>query len=229
MSRRSAIVAALLAAGVAHAAGADFALDPVHTRVVFAVSHAGFSRALGTISGSRGTLRFDRDDWRTAKLDVTVPVAQLDLGDPEWNASALASGLLDGKRHPSARFVSTQVEPVDADHARVCGDLTLRGTTGPVCLDVTLNALKRHPLPPFRRTVGFSATGALSRRAFGIDAWPSVIGDRIELIIEAEATAVAGLQKNHEERSDAAPSPPAPTPPSIEPPPDPTPIPENPT
>lgn len=229
MSRRSAIVAALLAPAIAHAAEADFALDPVHTRVVFAVSHAGFSRALGTISGSRGTLRFDRDDWRTAKLDVTVPVAQLDLGDPEWNASALASGLLDGKRHPSARFVSTQVEPVDADHARVCGDLTLRGTTGPVCLDVTLNALKRHPLPPFRRTVGFSATGALSRRAFGIDAWPSVIGDRIELIIEAEATAVAGLQKNHEERSDAAPSPPAFAPPSIEPPPDPTPIPENPT
>ena len=76
------------------------------------------------------------------------------------------------ERYPEARFVSTHVEPVDADHARVCGDLTLRGVTPPVCLDVTFNALKRHPLPPFRRTAGFSATATLSRKAFGIEPGP---------------------------------------------------------
>ncbi len=54
-------------------------------------------------------------------------------------------------------------------------------------LDVTLNAVKRYPLPPFRRTVGFSATTTLSRRAFGITAWPGVIGDAVQVRIEAEA------------------------------------------
>lgn len=165
----------------------QYALDPVHTRVVIGVSHAGFSQAVGTISGSTGTVRFDREDWPGARLDVTVPVDRLDLGDAKWNAAALAANLLDAKRHPQARFVSGTVEPVDADHARVCGDLTLRGVTRPLCLDVTFNALKRHPLPPFRRTAGFSASATLSRKDFGITAWPSVIGDAVTLRIEAEA------------------------------------------
>ena len=181
-------VAILAASPPAPAAGPDtYALDPVHTRVMFAVSHAGFSSALGTVSGSTGTLVFDRDDWRSARLDVTVPVARLDLGDAKWNAATLAANLFDGARHPQARFVSATVQPVDADHAKVCGQFTLRGVTRPLCLDVALNALKRHPLPPFRRTAGFSATATLSRSDYGIDAWQSVIGDSVELRIEAEA------------------------------------------
>lgn len=185
-----AIAAALVAAMpvLVRAAGPErYALDPVHTRVLFAIGHAGFSKALGTVSGSTGSLLFDRDDWRSAQIDVHVPLARLDLGDAKWNAAALAANLLDGERHPEARFVSRTVEPVDADRAQVCGDFTLRAVTRPLCLDVTLNALKRHPLPPFRRTAGFSATATLSRADYGLNAWKSVIGDSVELRIEAEA------------------------------------------
>lgn len=174
-------------AGPAQAEPQAYRLDPVHTRVMFAISHAGFSDALGTVSGSTGTLWFDPDDWRSARLDVSVPVSRLDLGDAKWNAASLAPNLLDGQRHPDARFVSDAIEPLAPDRARVCGQLTLRGTTAPLCLEVTLNALKRHPLPPFRRTAGFSATATLSRAAFGITAWKRVIGDDVELRIEAEA------------------------------------------
>lgn len=180
-------LAGTLASPVQAAGPEAYALDPVHTRVLFAVEHAGFSKALGTISGSTGTLLFDRDDWSSAKLEVSVPLTRLDLGDAKWNAAALAGNLLDGERHPEARFVSSSVEPVDADHARACGELTLRGVTRPLCLEVTLNALKRHPMPPFRRIAGFSATAMLSRKEFGIDVWPNVIGDAVELRIEAEA------------------------------------------
>ncbi len=168
-------------------AAARYRLDPVHTRVLFAVEHAGFSQALGTVSGSEGVLEFDPGDWRSAHLDVVIPIARLDLGNDKWNQATLARNLLDGKHHPQARFVSTRVEPVDAQSARVHGLLTLRGVTREVVLDVRLNALRRHPLPPFRRTAGFSATATLLRSDFGIDAWKSVIGDRVELRIEAEA------------------------------------------
>ena len=54
-------------------------------------------------------------------------------------------------------------------------------------MEVALNALKRHPLPPFRRTAGFSATALLSRSDYGITTWKSVIGDAVELQIEVEA------------------------------------------
>lgn len=166
---------------------AAYALDPVHTRVMFAVEHAGFSKALGTISGSTGSILFDPDDWSSARLDVRVPLTQLDLGDARWNTAVLARKLLDGERFPDARFIASAAEPVAPGQARVCGELTLRDVTRPLCMDVTVNAIKRHPLPPFRRTAGFSATANLSRAEFGIDAWPSVIGDAVELRIEAEA------------------------------------------
>lgn len=168
-----------------------YALDPVHTRVLVAVEHAGFSRALGTVSGSTGVVEFatvdDGVDWSSARLDVRIPLAAIDFGDAGWNRAVRAGRLLDTDRHPEARFVATRLEPRDDHRARVCGDLTLRGATAPVCLDVRFNALERHPLPPFRRTAGFSATGMLDRTAFGIDAWPGVIGREVELRIEAEA------------------------------------------
>ena len=172
---------------IATAETAHYALDPVHTRVLFAVSHAGFSQAMGTVSGSHGELWFDPDDWTRAKLTVEVPLDRLDMGDAKWTRAVQAANLLDTKRHPVARFVSTRIEPVDATHARVCGELGIRDVTRDACMDVTFNQLKRHPMPPFRRTAGFSATVSLKRSDFGIDAWKSVIGDEVQLRIEAEA------------------------------------------
>lgn len=197
----------------ASAEAVRYELDPVHTRVLFAVSHAGFSHALGTVSGSSGELWFDPDDWASARLQATVPLVRLDLGDAKWNKAALAANLLDAGRHPQASFVSTRIEPIDATHAMVHGTLTLHGVAREVTLDVALNAAKRHPMPPFRRTVGFSATTTISRKDFGIDAWPSVIGDAVELRIEAEATRARG------DGDDAAPPQPAPLPEAAAPPP----------
>ncbi len=173
------------AAAPASAGTAHYALDPVHTRVVFAIDHAGYSKSLGSVSGSSGTLEFDPDDWTTAKLEATVPLQRLDLGDADWNRAAL--DMLDAKEFPEARFVSTRVEPVDAEHASVFGDLTLHGVTREVKLDVAFNQLKRLGLPPFHRIAGFSATATLSRAEFGIDAWKSMVGDEVQLRFEVEA------------------------------------------
>jgi polyisoprenoid-binding protein YceI len=188
MSAKRALLCCLLALPVtAVAQPVDYRLDPVHTRVLFAISHAGFSSALGTVSGSSGSLVFDPDDWSTARVTVSVPMTRLDLGDADWNRAAGARGLLDVGGHPVATFVSNRIVPKDPQHASVCGTLTLRGVGQDVCLDVTFHQLKRLPLPPFHRTAGFSATATLSRKAFGIDAWPTVIGDEVQLRIEAEA------------------------------------------
>lgn len=187
-----ALLCGLALAPAVHAQAQRYALDPVHTRVMFAVSHAGFSNAIGTVSGSTGELWFDEADWSSARLTARVPIARVDLGDAKWNQATLARNLLDAQAHPEAVFVSSRVEPRDATHATVHGQLTLRGVTREVALDVTLNAAKRHPMPPFRRTVGFSATTTLSRKDFGIAAWSSMIGDAVELRIEAEATRARG-------------------------------------
>ncbi len=203
--------AGLLAGTATGAEPAQYSLDPVHTRVVFAINHAGFSKAIGTVSGSTGQLRFDPEDWTRATLQASVPMARIDLGDAGWNKATLAGNLLNVEDYPTAEFVSTRVEPVAPNRASVYGTLTLHGVSREVVLDVTLNAAKRHPLPPFRRTVGFSATAMLSRKEFGIDAWPSVIGDAVELRIEAEATRSRvdgdpGTPDSPQETSSAAPA-----------------------
>ena len=171
----------------AHPDARAYALDPVHTRIAIAVDHAGFSKAIGTVSGTTGTLQLVPGTWDGARVVANIPLSRLDFGDADWNRAVAAGGLLDAGRHPVATFRSTRVEPLDADRARIHGELTLRGTTRGVVLDAVRNAERRHPLPPFRNTVGFSATATLSRGAFGSSAWSSMIGDVVEVRIELEA------------------------------------------
>ncbi len=206
------LMACLPASALAQVQG--YRLDPVHTRVLFTISHAGYSQAIGTVSGSQGVVAFDPKDWRSAKLSVEVPLQRLDMGDAEWTQAVLARRFLDAALYPVAKFVSSRVEAVDAEavdadiagstahgstahgnvanddaskRARICGTLTLHGTDRDLCLDVTFNKLKHYPLPPFRTTVGFSATATLKRSDFGITAWKSLVGDEVQLRIEAEA------------------------------------------
>lgn len=194
-----------LPAAPATAAEQVFRIDPVHTRVVFRVDHAGLSRAVGTFSGATGTLAFDPDDWSGARLQVRLPLASLDLGDADWNSKVLEPAFLAAGAQPEAHYASTRVEPAGPDRAKVTGQLHLRGVTRELVLDVRLNALKRHPLT-FRRTAGFSATGRLDRRDFGLDTWPNVIGHEVEVLIEAEAILDRGAPPPAEpESTDADP------------------------
>ena len=175
----------LLAAGPVRAE--RFAIDPVHTRIAFQANHAGFSWPVGSFSGASGVLDFDRADWTHAHVEVKFPVASLQLGDADWQGKILDPTFFDAKQFPEARFVSTKVEPTGTDTADVSGELSLHGVTRPVLLHVKLNALARHPMT-FRRTAGFSATGTLSRKDFGMDHWAKVVGDEVRLILEVEAT-----------------------------------------
>ena len=183
---RSTGFALLLLAAAAPAHAEIYRLDPVHTRIAFAVDHAGLSQALGSFGGASGRLEFDPARWEAARVELTVPVASLDLGDADWREAVLDGTFLDADDHPLAHFASTRVEPTGTGTARVSGTLTLRGVARPAVLDVRLNAVKRHPVTR-RRSAGFSATATLSRRDFGIDAWPNVVGDAVALRIEAEA------------------------------------------
>ena len=165
----------------------SFDIDPVHTRIAFTVSHAGFSNPIGTFSGSTGQLQFDETDWSQASISVNIPLVSLNLGDANWQEKMLGSTFFDVKKFPSATFVSERIEKLTENTGIAHGVLSIRGVEQPVSLNFTLNALKRHPLS-FKKTIGFSATAILSRKAFGINAWANLIGDEIKIIIELEAT-----------------------------------------
>ncbi|MFC4728082.1 YceI family protein [Coralloluteibacterium thermophilus] len=168
-------------------AEARYAIDPVHTRIAVLVGHSHFSRAIGTLSGTQGSIRYDARHPERAQVDARIPLARLDFGDADWNAAVAARGLLDVERAPVARFVSTAVEILDGERLRIHGDLTLAGTTRPTVLEARINALRRHPMPPFRRTLGVSARTVLDRRDFGVAGFPRTVGHEVEVLIELEA------------------------------------------
>lgn len=204
LPRAARLLALALVAAAAPLAAAprDYTLDPVHSRIVFAVDHQGFARALGTFSAPRGRLRFDPADWSTAAVEVEVALDTLDLGEPKWNAAILKRDGFDQADHPLAHFRSLRVEAIDPTHARVHGELSLRGRRAPVVLEVRFNRRARNPMS-LRQTVGFSATATLSRRAFGMDAWRTV-GDEVELRIEVEAVRTRRAAPSTRETDDAA-------------------------
>jgi polyisoprenoid-binding protein YceI len=181
-------VFALALAAAGNARAERFAIDPVHTRVAFQVSHAGFSWPVGTFSQASGVLDFDPADWSKAHVEVRVPIATLQLGDQKWQDKILDPTWFDAKKFPEAHFVSTKVAATGKDEADVTGELTIHGVTKEVVLHAKLNALARHPMPPFRQTAGFSATGTISRKDFGMEHWSKVVGDEVRLILEVEAT-----------------------------------------
>lgn len=183
--------ALLLAATLAQAEARRYEIDPVHTRITFACRHLEFSNALGSFAHPAGTLWFDAKDWSKSRVEVSVDITTLDLGDAEWNRRMLKRDFLHGEKFPQARFVSTAVEKIDGKRLRVTGDLTLRGKTAPVVLEATLNDMARHPYT-FRNTAGFSARTVLKRSDFGMISLPNVVADEVELRLEVEASRAKG-------------------------------------
>ncbi len=181
-------------------ANEHFLIDPVHTRIAFSISHAGFSNAIGTFAGSTGELVFDEEDWSKASVSVSIPINSLDLGDEKWQKKILDGTFFDTKQYPTATFISQRIEKLSDNTGIAHGELTLRGVPQPVSLNFQLNALKRHPLN-FKRTIGFSASTTISRKAFGMDAWANLIGDEVKVTIELEATR--SKAENTEEQNHA--------------------------
>ncbi len=176
---------ALAAAMPARAAPDTYRFDLVHTQVWFATDHQRFSRPQGRLRVKEGWFQFDPKDWSSARVDVVVDLASLDLGDAKWNDTATSGQLLDVARWPTARYASRSVERKDATHGVIHGDLTFRGETRALDLAFTLNRVGNDPYA-FKQKAGFSATATLPRFDFGITRYKDVIGADIELRIEVE-------------------------------------------
>lgn len=182
------IVSAAILLFAACAAQAErYVIDPVHSRVLFRVSHAGFAQAMATLSAPRGFIDYDPEVPEAAKVEVELPLDRLDFGDADWNRRMARRDYFDSERHPSARFESTSVQPGEDGQLRIEGQLELRGVHVPVTLAARINRLGRDlPYVP-RHSLGASATATLDRRDFGMDRHAGAVGNTVEVWIEVEA------------------------------------------
>ena len=172
---------------VAAAPEGAYVLDPAHASVNWSLSHSGLSFYTARFDGISGALDFNPDAPTASKLDVRIDPNSVSTGDPDWDNKLATDGkYFDGNTFSEIRFVSTSAVKTSDNTGQVTGDLTLKGVTLPVTLDVTYNGAGKsfgHP----GATLGFSAIGKIKRSDWGMTTLTNFgIGDEVTLRIEAE-------------------------------------------
>ena len=172
---------------VAAAPEGAYVLDPTHASVNWSLSHSGLSFYTARFDEISGALDFDPNAPTNSRLDVRINPKSVSTGDSEWDVTLATDGrYFDGDSYPEIRFTSTSAVTTTDTKGQVTGDLTLRGITKPVTLDVTYNGAGKSFGNP-GATLGFSAIGKIKRSDWGMNYLTNFgIGDEVTLRIEAE-------------------------------------------
>ncbi len=161
-----------------------YVLDPGHSRVVWSLSHRGFSTYSGLLPAASGTLVLDPATPANSRVEVTLASAAVATADARFDARLKGPDFFHAEAFPTIRFASTAVVAT-GNTAQVTGEVTLLGVTRPVTLDVTFHKAGLNPTDKLYH-VGFDATGTLTRSDFGLRNGLPAIGDAVSLRIEAE-------------------------------------------
>jgi polyisoprenoid-binding protein YceI len=166
-------------------------IDGVHSSVGFTVRHMVVAKVHGAFTKWGGTLELDPDQLTASKVDITIDAASIDTRDEKRNAHLKSADFLDVEKQPNITFKSKLVEKKGSDAFRMMGDLTIRGVTRDVVLDVEYGGRAKDPWGGER--MGFTAKGKIDRKEFGakwnaaLEAGGFVVGDTVDINIEIEA------------------------------------------
>ena len=183
---------ALLAPLLAHAGADAFRIDSVHSQIFVSASHDGYTHPAGRLHVKSGSFRFDADDWTQARVDATIDIASLDMGDDAWNKKLL-NAFFDLSHYPTAHFVGTRVEKTGERTAIVHGNLTLLDKTRPIDLQVTFNRAAMNGFT-LHYVAGFSAHATFKRSLFGMTRDIPSVGDDVEVRMEVEGVRDSGAE-----------------------------------
>jgi polyisoprenoid-binding protein YceI len=165
-------------------------VDATHTEVGFAVRHLMISTVRGRFGAVAGTVVYNEANPDASTVDVTVDVTSIDTRTDGRDAHLRSADFFDVERFPTMHFVGTGISgDVDGEFT-LTGDLTIRGVTREISLDVTSEGRVRDPWGNDR--VGFSAKGKISRGDFGLT-WNQVleaggvtVGDEVKISVDVE-------------------------------------------
>ena len=182
----AAVVLALLWPSAAAAQAKAYRIDPSHTETSFMVDRFGFTSILGVFAKSEGTIWIDEAHPEASRVEARVITESLWTADATRDTVVHNPVWLGIAANPVMTFTSTHVALSGERTARVTGDLTIKGVTRPATFDVRLNKIGTSPAAP-RRSAGFSITGEVSRKDFGITVAQGLIGDTVAIRIECLA------------------------------------------
>ena len=165
-------------------------IDPTHSLVEFSAKHLMITTVKGRIADVEGTIYTNESDPQSSHVEATLKAASIDTRTDQRDQHLRSADFLNVEQYPEIKFRSTRISG-DKEHFKLTGDLTIRGTTREVTLDVEFEGKNKDPWGGER--VGFSASGKFDRRDFGLT-WNQaletggvVVGNEIKVNIEVQA------------------------------------------
>ena len=169
-------------------------LDPSHTLVEFSAKHLMITTVKGRITDVEGTIVSDEKNPGNSSVEATLKAVSIDTRTDQRDQHLRSADFLNAEQFPEIRFRSTRIEG-DKESFKLTGDLTIRDVTRPITLDVQFEGRTKDPWGGDR--IGFSATGKIDRRDFGLT-WNQaletggvVVGNDVKISLEVEAVKVA--------------------------------------
>ncbi len=171
-----------------------WSFDPVHSSIGFRIRHLMIANVHGRFARWEATMAFDPDAPTKTQVELVIDAASIETHEPQRDQHLRSTEFLAVDAHPAIRFSATHIERRTLDNYEVVGDLTLRGVTRSVVLEVLRTGVAKDTEGADR--VGFTVSGSLSRKDFGLT-WNRVletggvmVGDRVTLAMDVEAVRV---------------------------------------
>lgn len=178
------ILAATVAAPVM-AAPETFDIDGSHTFARFAYSHFGYSKQESRFNKTTGTIKLDRAA-KSGSVDVAIDAKSVDTGFEMFNGHIQGEDFFHTEKYPTITFKSTKLNFNGDKLASVDGNLTIKGVTKPVKLEVTSFHCMEHPMLK-KEACGANASAVVKRSDFGAGKFAPHVGDDVTLEIAVEA------------------------------------------
>jgi polyisoprenoid-binding protein YceI len=166
-------------------------IDSSHSGIHFSVRHMVISKVRGRFTRWTGTLLAEGTDAVQTSVEVAIDASSIDTGVEKRDAHLRSTDFLDIENHAEITFKSKRVERRGRNELKVVGDLTIRGVTREVVLDVEVSGRTTDPWGNER--AGFTAKGSVNREDFGLK-WNQIletggvlVGERVDIEIEVEA------------------------------------------
>lgn len=188
---RTTLTAALFSAAIAGPALAEprtYEIDPTHASIGFLVDHIGYAKVLGQFLKTEGSFVFDEETLELGEVSVTIDASSVFTNHDARDNHVRSTDFLAAGDNPDITFTATGGQIETDRTGKVTGDLTIRGVTHPVTLDVTWNKTAPYPFGHKKQTIGVSARGSILRSDYDMTyAQGGIVGDAVDLIIEVEA------------------------------------------
>lgn len=164
-------------------------IDPSHTSLGFVARHLVVAKVRGRFGAVTGAITV-AEDALASSVTAQIDMASVDTGDTARDEHLRSADFFDVENHPSMTFTSTSVSGQGADYV-VTGDLTIKGVTRPVTLDLEFDGVSGDPWGGTR--AGFTATAEIDRRDWGLewnvalDTGGVLVGEKVKLQLDIEA------------------------------------------